>query len=87
VTKLGLERPLGPAGYSVGAQANIYGPHNESIGFNPDGQTTVDVFVRGRLTRDTVLSVRAQNIGNERYQPILGYPAPGRTVELELSTR
>jgi outer membrane cobalamin receptor len=43
--------------------------------------------VRGRLSRDAVLSVRAANVGNERYQPILGYPAPGRTLEFELSTR
>jgi len=87
VTKLGLERSFGAGGYSAGAQANVFGPHAESAGFNPDGQTTVDVFVRGRLTRDTVVSVRAHNIGNERYQPILGYPAPGRTIEFALSTR
>jgi vitamin B12 transporter len=87
VSKLGLERALGAGGLSLGAQANVFGPHFESTGFNPDGQTTVDVFVRGRLSRDAVLSVRAANVGNERYQPILGYPAPGRTLEFELSTR
>jgi vitamin B12 transporter len=87
VSKLGLERPFGHGGLSLGAQANIFGPHAESAGFNPDGQTTVDAFVRGRLSRDTVLSIRADNIGDERYTPILGYPAPGRTIEFELSTR
>ncbi len=87
VTKLGLERSFGNGGVSYGAQASIFGPHNESAGFNHDGQTKVDVFLRGRLSRDTVLSVRAANIGNERYEPILGYPAPGRTIEFELSTR
>jgi vitamin B12 transporter len=87
VSKLGLERAFGNGGFSLGAQADVFGPHNESAGFNADGQTTVDVFLRGRLTRDTVVSVRANNIGNERYQPILGYPAPGRTIEFELSTR
>jgi hypothetical protein len=45
------------------------------------------VFVRGRLSRDAIFSVRAANIGNERYMPFLGYPAPGRTIEFELSTR
>jgi len=87
VSKLGLERAFAQGGYSLGAQANLYGPHVESTGVNPDGQTTVDVFVRGRLSRDAVFSVRAQNIGNERYMPFLGYPAPGRTIEFELSTR
>ena len=87
VSKLGLERAFANGGYSLGAQANVFGPHAESNGFNPDGQTTVDVFVRGRLSRDTVFSVRAANIGNERYMPLLGYPAPGRTLEFELSTR
>jgi vitamin B12 transporter len=87
VSKLGVERPFGNGGYTLGAQANIFGPHMESAGFNPAGQTTVDVFLRGRLTRDSVVSIRANNIGNERYEPILGYPAPGRTFEVELATR
>jgi vitamin B12 transporter len=87
VSKLGLERAFGNGGLSLGAQADVFGPHNESTGFNPDGSTTVDVFVRGKISRDAVLSVRANNIGDERYQPILGYPAPGRTIEFELSTR
>jgi vitamin B12 transporter len=87
VSKLGLERAFGHGAYSLGAQANVYGPHLESTGVNPDGQTTVDVFVRGRLSRDAIFSVRAANIGNERYMPFLGYPAPGRTIEFELSTR
>lgn len=94
VSKLGIERAFGTGGYTLGAQANISGPHAESSSFastgqatNADGQTTVDVFLRGRLTRDTIISVRARNIGNERYAPILGYPAPGRTFEVELSTR
>ncbi len=87
VTKVGLERAVRTGGSVVGAQANIYGPHAESGGFNADGQVTVDVYLRGRIARDGVLSVRARNIGNERYAPLLGYPAPGRTVEVELSTR
>jgi vitamin B12 transporter len=87
VSKLGLERAFADGGYSLGAQANIFGPHEESTGFNPDGQTTVDVYVRGRLSREAVVSLRARNIGNERYAPVLGYPAPGRTFEVELSTR
>ena len=87
VAKLGLERAFGAGGYVVGAQANASGPHFESGGLNPDGQTTVDVYLRGRIARDGVISIRARNIGNERYAPLAGYPAPGRTIEVELSTR
>jgi vitamin B12 transporter len=87
VAKLGLERPFGRGGFAFGAQADVFGPHVESDGYNPDGQTTVDAFVRAKLSRDTVLSLRARNLGNERYSPVLGYPAPGRMIELELSTR
>jgi vitamin B12 transporter len=85
--KLGLERPFGSGVFAFGAQADVLGPHAESAGFNPDGEATVDVYVRGRLARDTMLTLRARNIGNDTYQPVLGYPAPGRTIELELSTR
>jgi vitamin B12 transporter len=87
VSKLGLERSFAGSAVSIGAQANVFGPHIESTGFNPDGQTTVDAYVRGKLTTDTVLTLRAANLGNERYAPVLGYPAPGRTIELELATR
>jgi outer membrane cobalamin receptor len=30
--------------------------------------------------------VRGFNLGNQQYAPIFGYPAPGRTVYVELST-
>lgn len=86
VTTLGLERTFAGGAFAFGADAQINGPHNES-GVSRDGDTTVNAYVRGRLARDLVASVRARNLGNERYAPILGYPAPGRTVEFEFSTR
>jgi outer membrane receptor protein involved in Fe transport len=51
------------------------------------GQTTVDAYVRERFARDAILSLRVNNLGNEQYEPIFGYPAPGRTFVVELSTR
>lgn len=85
-TTLGLERPFAGDAFAFGVDAQIRGPHNES-GLSRDGDTTVDAYVRGRFARNLVGSVRVENLGNERYAPILGYPAPGRTVEFELSTR
>jgi outer membrane receptor protein involved in Fe transport len=43
--------------------------------------------VRGRFAQNLIGSIRVYNLGDERYAPILGYPAPGRTVEFEFSTR
>ena len=49
--------------------------------------TVVDGFVRFRISKDALLTVRAYNLGNEIYQEQPGYPMPGRSFVLELSTR
>jgi len=94
VAKLGLEHGFGSGSFAYGAQANVFGPHDEDVfGSVGDvvatngGQTTVDAYIRERLARDAILSLRVNNLGNEQYQPIFGYPAPGRTFVVELSTR
>jgi vitamin B12 transporter len=94
VAKLGLEHGFGSGSFAYGAQANVFGPHEEevfgSVGnvvATNDGQTTADVYVRERFARNAILSLRVNNVGNEQDQPILGYPAPGRTFVVELSTR
>ncbi len=84
---LSLDRPLGSGGFGFGATANVFGPHVEGGAVNHDGQTTVDAYLRARLAPDAVLSLRARNLGGERYVPIFGYPAPGRTFTVELATR
>lgn len=84
---LGAEHPIGSGRFGFGVQANIFGPHIEGTVVNNDGQTTADAYVRERLSRDAVLSLRVRNLGYERYMPFLGYPATGRTFELELATR
>ena len=84
---LSLDRPLAGGALGFGASANVFGPHREGTALNHDGQTTVDAYVRARLAPDAILSLRARNLGGERYAPILGYPAPGRTFSLELATR
>jgi vitamin B12 transporter len=52
-----------------------------------DAYDRLDAFVRYKLATDTVLSLRGSNLGNETYAPIFGYPAPGRSVQVEISTR
>ncbi len=52
-----------------------------------DAYDRLDAYLRYKIARDTVLSVRGFNLGNETYAPIFGYPAPGRSVQVEISTR
>jgi vitamin B12 transporter len=94
VAKLELDHGFGGGSFAYGAQANVFGPHDEEVfGAAGDavatneGQTTVDAYVRERFARDAILTLRVNNLGNEQYQPIFGYPAPGRTFVVELSTR
>ena len=85
-TVLGLERGFSRGAFAFGIDAQVQSPHNES-GILRGGQTTVDAYARGRFAQNLIGSIRVYNLGDERYAPILGYPAPGRTIEFELSTR
>jgi len=49
--------------------------------------TTIDGYLRLRAARHALVSLRVFDLGNERYEEIAGYPMPGRTVQVELSTR
>lgn len=85
---MGIEKLLGPGDrFAFGAHAAVIGPHAEGGVLNADVPATVDAYVRERLAPRTVLSLRARNLGNERFSPVVGYPAPGRRFELELATR
>ncbi len=87
-TTFTLERPITPTGIGYGIDARIAGSHVESEGgLNAYGTSRYDAFVRGRIARDAIATVRVRNLFDDRDEPIAGYPALGRTVELELSTR
>src|SRR5581483_10736497 len=47
----------------------------------------VDAYVRLRMAPAALLSLRVYNLGDERYADVSGFPMPGRTFALELSTR
>jgi vitamin B12 transporter len=54
--------------------------------------TAVNAYLRLRATPHALVTLRALNLGNERYSAIAsppygGYPAPGRAFAVELSTR
>lgn len=54
---------------------------------NPVAYTRLDAYVRLRLSASAILSLRAANLGNERYSEVVGFPSPGRSFFIELSTR
>jgi outer membrane receptor protein involved in Fe transport len=90
----GLTHPFGTSNLSYGVQASVVGstfaPADTPFGTGGnlyDASSTVDAYLRVRLERNTILSLRVRNLGDQRYAPIAGYPALGRTFQVELSTR
>jgi hypothetical protein len=39
------------------------------------------------MSKHAILTLRTQNFTDQRYAPIFGYPAPGRTYQAEIATR
>jgi len=73
-----VARNLGPRG-SLDATIPQY--------LNSVAYTRLDAYVRLRLASNAILSLRGQNLGNERYSEVIGFPSPGRSFFIELSTR
>jgi outer membrane cobalamin receptor len=95
VATLGIERAFDGSRVAFGANLRIVGsspdvpnPNGGAALDDPyDGYTVANVYLRYRVSPHAVLSVRGQNVGNERYAPIFGYPVPGRSLGVELATR
>ena len=88
LTTASLERPIGVRGFGYGLDARFQGSHVESSGGTATyGSTLFDAFARARIAGYGIATVRVRNLFDQHYEPIAGYPAPGRTVEFELSTR
>jgi vitamin B12 transporter len=95
IATLGIERPFDAGSLAFGAHVRVVGtsPDVPNIGSGPsladpyDGYTTADAFIRYRIAKSAILSARVMNLTNQSYAPIFGYPAPGRTLQLELATR
>ncbi len=70
---------------SVGANATV--DPTQPLFDQAAAFTSVDAFARFRAGRHALLSLRGYNLGNERYAQVPGYPMPGRSFALELTTR
>ena len=92
---LSLSHPFSPAGgrLSYGMRWAIVGSDGTDAGaVTPliaeyDAYDKLDAFLRYKIAQRAVVTVRGSNLGNTLYAPYFAYPAPGRTVEVELSTR
>jgi outer membrane cobalamin receptor len=95
VATLGVERAFDGSRFAFGANVHVVGstPDVPNPSGGPpladpyDAYSSSNAYVRYRVATDAILTVRGQNIGNERYAPIFGYPAPGRSIQVELATR
>ena len=92
-TTLALAHPFGNTKFEYGLTWVVVGSDgDDAANVSPvestyDAYSTLSAYVRYRLAPQAILSVRGFNLGNQQYAPIFGYPAPGRTVYVELSTR
>jgi hypothetical protein len=90
----GLTRPFGATRTSFGLRFGVVGSDGDDAANVPpplvgryDSYTSIDAYVRYKLSRDGIVSVRGFNLGNDREAPIFGYPNVGRRFVVELSTR
>ncbi|MDQ2857800.1 MAG: TonB-dependent receptor [Candidatus Eremiobacteraeota bacterium] len=51
-----------------------------------DAYDSLDAYVRFKLAKDAVLSLRGFNLGGAQNAPVFGYPTPGRRFYVELAT-
>lgn len=69
----------GIVAHSVGLNADPFG--------SAQPYTRVDAYARLRIAPQALLSLRVYDLGGERYQESGGFPMPGRSFGVELSTR
>ncbi|MGH7728703.1 MAG: TonB-dependent receptor [Vulcanimicrobiaceae bacterium] len=92
-TNLSLSHPLGTGRFGWDLRWRIVGSDGDDAAnvapppaLVDDAYDALDGDLRYRLAPGAILSLRGFNLGDERYSPIFGYPAPGRRLELELAT-
>ncbi len=95
IATLGIEHPFDAGPLAFGAHLRVVGSSPDVPNFSGgpsltdpyDAYTTADAFLRYRIAKSAIVSARVLNLTNQYYAPIFGYPAPGRTLQLELATR
>jgi vitamin B12 transporter len=90
----GITRPFGLTRTAFGLRFGVVGSDGVDTANVPapligsyDSYTSVDAYVRYKLSKDGIVSVRGFNLANDREAPIFGYPNVGRRFVVELSTR
>ena len=90
----GITHPFANDRYSYGLRWRIAGSDGADAANVPppltgtyDAFDSLDAFVRYKLAPTAIVSVRGFNLGDDHAAPIFGYPAPGRRLYVELSTR
>jgi vitamin B12 transporter len=90
----GITRPFGATRMSFGLRFGVVGSDGDDTANVPpplvgrfDSYTSIDAYVRYKVSREGIVSVRGFNLGNDREAPIFGYPNVGRRFVVELSTR
>jgi len=85
---LQVQKPVSLSRMGFGVDFRTTGGHLEPYAPVPvSGYTDVDAYVRAYVSRGLVLSLRGSNIGDEAYEGLYGYPAPGRRIDVELATQ
>jgi outer membrane receptor protein involved in Fe transport len=90
---LSLTHPFAQERLAYGLRWGIVGSDGEDkanvspLGSEYDAYDSLDAFVRYKFAREAIVSLRGFNLGNEAYAPVFAYPASGRRVYVELSTR
>lgn len=90
---ISLEHPFARARYAFGIRWGIVGSdgddaaHVARLTGTYDAYDSLDAYVRYRIGKDAVFSLRGFNLGDTRSAPIFGYPAAGRRFFAEVSTR
>ena len=61
--------------------------HTMPLFDQPAEYGTLNAYLRLRAGSATLVTLRGYNLGNERYAAVSGYPMPGRSLLLEVSSR
>ena len=70
---------------AVGAGGTV--DPTQPLFYQPAAYSDTTAYASFRIARKALLTLRGYNLGNERYAEVSGYPMPGRTFAVELTTR
>ncbi|HTU70855.1 MAG TPA: TonB-dependent receptor [Candidatus Baltobacteraceae bacterium] len=91
---LGLRYSGGPQAFvhAAGITEQSVGPQGaldptQPLFYQPAAYSDLTGYTSLRVSGHVLLTLRGYNLGNERYAAVWGYPMPGRTFAIELTSR